>query len=113
MIIGIVGCRRFTNADIVFDILNMFVKHGDGIISGGATGVDSLAEDYAKLFNIDFMCYAPESPTREAYLARNLSIAKTCDVLIAFPSQYSHGTWDTIRKAQHENKRVIIHHVRS
>ena len=50
-VVGIVGCRKFDDYDLFKQkIIEWINKNGpiDKIVSGGATGADSLAERYAK-----------------------------------------------------------------
>lgn len=109
MRVGVVGGRHRNDVQNVFKILERFIKPGDIIVTGGAIGVDSMAEVYAKEKNIPVRVFYPRHPIcREAFLERNTEIAHDCDILLAFPSKLSRGTWDTINKARGFQKRVMI-----
>ncbi len=78
------------------------------IISGGAKGIDTIAEKYAKEHDIKTHIYNPESWGIPALMARNMKIAKACDVLLAIPSKNSKGTYRTIKMAQDLGKKVYV-----
>lgn len=108
MRIGVVGGRDFTDLDFVFTKLDNFVKVGDTIVSGGANGVDSIAEKFVeKRGFIKFKCFPPLEE-EDAYKKRNQRIVDDIDVLLAFPTKKSKGTWDTIAKARREGIRIVI-----
>lgn len=56
---------------------------------------------------MEIRCYPITAP-----LARNREMAKTCDILVAFPDSAEpaarSGTWATIRAAQRDRKFVIL-----
>ncbi len=84
-------------------------EHGEitTVISGGANGVDALAEEYARENNIHLVVhYANWENGRSAGPLRNTKIVADSDYLIAFLSDKSKGTLDTIRKA--EKKGILL-----
>lgn len=64
------------------------------IISGGASGVDSLAKKAAEEFGIRFTCITPDYKRfgRAAPLVRNREIADRADCVLAFWNGFSRGT---------------------
>lgn len=121
MKVGIVGCRRFTNYFVFAASIDQWQdKHGtiSTIISGGAKGVDRLAKNYKrKHAGIEYVEIAPGRGKQgkefiEAALARNTDIVNESDAIIAFPSEHSRGTLDTIRKAKASGKFVTIYNIR-
>ena len=68
------------------------------IISGGAPGVDSMAERFAKEYNIPTTVYKADWETfgRSAGYIRNNDIMHTSEVCIAFWDGESKGTLHTI-----------------
>lgn len=78
------------------------------VISGGATGADTLARQWAEENLIPMREHLPESKTAAAYKARNTPIVNDSHLIVAFVAQDSRGTWDTINKAQKAGKSVII-----
>ena len=78
------------------------------IITGGAKGVDTLAERYAKERNIPLVSKLPnwQKYGKAAGPIRNSEIVADCTHLIAFPSHLGSGTQDTINKFK-KNKGYI------
>jgi len=108
MKIGVVGARDRFDKEWIFKRLDEFIKKEDTVISGGASGVDSYAEEYAKLHSLNFHEFPPLDED-DAYGKRNTRIAEASDVVLAFPSKNSIGTWDTVRTAIRLNQRVVIY----
>lgn len=50
MNIGIVGSRKITDYSIIENFIEktLYVDRNDSIVSGGAKGIDTLAEEFAK-----------------------------------------------------------------
>ncbi len=112
--LAIVGWRGATNRQLIFSKINEWVnRYGKPslIISGGATGIDTIAEEYASLSGIQTSIFNPEyiKYGRSAPLIRNSQIVNACTHLLAFPSATSKGTWDSIRKAGKAGKPYIIY----
>lgn len=61
------------------------------VISGGAVGIDSLAENEAVLLNLKTEIHYPEFPRWEpnGYKARNIKIAEDCTHLLCIRTQQS------------------------
>jgi len=105
--LGIVGSRIRTTMDdytiikeFVYNFLN---KHKDiTLISGGAKGVDTLAEEVAKEFKLPITIHLPnhsEYPKKRngIYFERNKLIASQSDYLLALPNgNMKGGTMNTI-----------------
>ncbi len=75
------------------------------IISGGATGPDMWAEEWAEEFGVKTTIYRPnyERHGTKAPLIRNTAIANECDVCIVIWDGKSRGTLDTIQKIYNRN----------
>ena len=112
MNIVIVGSRSFSNYSFMKKcILNIIdVNIIDYIISGGAKGADSLAEVFAKDYNIRTMIFKPnwKKYGRAAGVIRNTDIINNADIVIAFPIGDSKGTYNSINKAKKADKKVYI-----
>lgn len=113
-IIGIVGARRI-EPDSAYRTMLSVIKQTHatcrGVVSGGAEGIDALAERWAYNNDVPLRVFKPEykhSRDRTAPLKRNTLIADACDILYAFPTSESRGTYDTIRKAEQMGKQVIV-----
>lgn len=68
------------------------------IVSGGAVGVDRLAEIYARKHNIPVKIFQPDYDYhgKRAPIIRNDSIVDRADYVVAFWDGVSHGTAYTI-----------------
>lgn len=110
--LGIVGSRSFRNYGLFEKYLNLTIDklhiNFDTIISGGADGPDSLAEEYAKNGNIDFLKFPAEwnKYGKKAGFIRNTTIVENSTMIIAFWDYNSSGTFDTINKSIWFNKEL-------
>lgn len=108
--IGIVGTRK---PKITFEEFSKIIDDykPTHIVSGGAKGIDTFAENYAKLNNIPFTTFPPEYNKygRIATFIRNQQIVDASDMIIAFSSKESKGTIDTIRRTKRSNKSLKVH----
>lgn len=114
MKLAIVGSRNFTDYNFIKQNIEKTLKKWDKtpdlVISGGANGVDCLAEKWAKENNIKTLIYyADWSKGKKAGPVRNTLIVNECDYMIAFPSRLkSIGTYDSINKAKKANKIIEV-----
>ena len=94
----------------MFDrIMEAAVWEGDSIVSGGAPGPDSWAEEWAHKHKITVTVLRPNwAEGRHAGLMRNTEIVRQADEVLAFWDGKSRGTKDTIRKAQDSGKHVQL-----
>lgn len=83
------------------------------IISGGAIGIDRMAEDDARRLGISCTVYRPKGVGWPAYKARNDLIAEACDELdcIWDPNSKTSGCLYTADKAKALGKKVEVHRV--
>jgi hypothetical protein len=119
--LGITGTRSYAGQDYIDKMLDYVVEnycdgHVDYLVSGGARGVDSCGEIWAMKRGIAIKQYLPdyEQFGKSAPMIRDVSIAKECDQLVAFPTLprgSSHGTEHTIKAAEKLNKKVWIYPV--
>lgn len=111
MKIAIVGTR---DPKVSFEewseLISDRIKDTDTIVSGGAKGIDTYAARLAELCGCELVEFKPEYKRygRAATLVRNTKIVEESDMVIAFPSDSSKGTYDTIRKAQKAGKQVKV-----
>ena len=113
---AIVGSRTFNNYMLLEEsILQKYnLSLINEIISGGATGADTLAETFAHKFNINLIVFKPQWDIygKKAGCIRNKDIVTNADVVIAFWDGYSKGTKNSIDIAQnftHNQNKLIIH----
>ena len=102
----IVGSRSITDYD-----LSLYVDESvDLIISGGAAGVDTLAEKYADKKGISKLILRPDYKRygKAAPIIRNKMMVDLCDALIVIWDEKSKGTKHTIDYAQKEKKPITV-----
>lgn len=80
------------------------------IISGGASGVDSCAREYALARHIPLTEYLPEYEKygRSAPLKRNITIIENSDLVLAFWDGKSRGTKFVIDNSKKRNIPVRV-----
>jgi hypothetical protein len=112
----IAGCRDFTNADAVnVAACEAIAKFGLGwpseIVSGGASGVDSLGEEWARSQGIPIMRFPADWKRwgRSAGPHRNAGMAKYADALVAIWDGKSRGTGHMIGVMSAFGKPVHVH----
>jgi len=119
--IGVVGGRDFNDKIKFYEAMVWHIaEHDYGwedvvIVSGGATGVDTMAEQFAHKFCSEKpVIYRPDPSIIEARgfavaaKERNQLIVNRSDYIIAFWDGKSRGTRDTINRAAKAKKPVII-----
>lgn len=107
-IICICGSRDITDIN-----LDLFIDptHVGCIVSGGANGIDTLAEHWAKRNKIEFIAYLAQWNKfgKKAGIIRNHEMVEFCDYVFAFWNGKSKGTLDTILYAKKLNVPVFVH----
>lgn len=119
IILAIVGGRDYSNYNRFNTIVKEYIKNDlngtlpNKIISGGAKGVDTMAEKWSKYNNIDIEIYKPDwsKEGKKAGLMRNTDIINRSTHVLALPTINSKGTYDSIHKAQKQYKPVKIVHI--
>ncbi|ARF12205.1 protein of unknown function DUF2493 [Klosneuvirus KNV1] len=111
--LGIVGYRGFTDYEKFSQLVDEYIEEigsPEFIISGGAKGTDTMAEKYAQDHNIQTKIFKPdwEKHGKGAGIMRNTDIIQNSTHVIAFLSQKSIGTIDSINKAKKFNKLLKI-----
>lgn len=110
--VAIVGSRNFTDYVIFRILINSIRKDVamDMIISGGASGIDTLAYRYAVENGITFVCHPPKSedgyPAK--FFRRNLRIIEMSEFVIALPVGESKGTRHSISLAKKLHKELKV-----
>lgn len=100
-VLAIVGSRNWTNVDPIIKGLERLSPDEFKIISGGAKGVDRIAETHAKKLGYEFEAFLPDWDKygKSAGMRRNSQLVDAADFLVAFWDGQSRGTLDSINKA--------------
>jgi hypothetical protein len=112
MKVAIVGSRDFDD-DLYGDMIHSLVYRMDKedyVVSGGASGADSIAERAAQMYNVGRIIHAAhwEKHGKAAGPIRNALIVRDADVVFAFcaDAKTSRGTTNCILQAQKAGKPV-------
>ena len=102
----IVGSRSIQG----FDLSPYIPSDIDTVISGGAGGIDSLAEQYADLYRLSKYILRPRYDLygRAAPLERNRQMVDMADAVLIIWDGRSKGTKYTLDYAKKANKRVLL-----
>ena len=102
----IVGSRSITN----FDLSPYITENVDTVISGGAGGADSLAEQYADLHRLSKYILRPRYDLygRAAPIKRNEQMVDIADALLVIWDGRSKGTQYTLKYAKKMKKQVTL-----
>ena len=107
MKVAVVGSRTLRDVDVS----QYIPPEATEIITGGAYGIDALAERYANSRGIPVRIFRPDYDVlgKLAPLARNDQIVDAADMVVAVWDGVSTGTRYTISRAQRLNKPVKIY----
>lgn len=99
MRLAIVGSHKFTDDLFIPRARRLIIRHLDrydieAVISGGAPGIDTLAEDLAGERGIQPIIHLPGGRSWYWYKKRNILIAEDCTHLLCIRSRTSktHGS---------------------
>lgn len=109
MKVAIVGSRQYTNLrKVQLYVANL--PKDTIVISGGAPGVDRIAEAAAKRLGLEVKIFPAQWDVHGnmAALMRNSQIVAECDRLVAFWDLKSHGTRDSLDKARKAGKPIEV-----
>ena len=104
MKVAVIGSRTYCDRNRIFEELTAF--HSEKlislIISGGAHGADSIAQDWAKMNNIEAQIFLPDWKKfgKSAGVIRNKDIIGLCEYCLAFWDGLSKGTLNSINLAK-------------
>lgn len=107
---AIIGSRTFNDYEKFKESVDPHLPYITQIISGGATGADSLASDYTKEHNIPILVFKPEWDKygRSAGFIRNKLIVQSSDIVVAFWDMKSNGTKHSLMYAEKLKIKTII-----
>ncbi|HYF75019.1 MAG TPA: DNA-processing protein DprA [Candidatus Nitrosocosmicus sp.] len=108
--IAIVGSRDYPHPHKIQRAIEFFSQYECEIVSGGARGVDSQAEQIARnlglpvtIFHANWNMYG-----NRAGAMRNKQIVDYADVIVAFWDGKSKGTQITVGMAKRAGKKVLV-----
>lgn len=109
MKVAIVGSRRFTSLGKVQKYVASLPKD-TVVISGGAPGVDRIAENAARRLGLEVVVYPAQWDVygKMAGVIRNSQIVEAADRVVAFWDMKSSGTKDTLDKARKAKKPIEV-----
>lgn len=107
--VGIVGSREFPHLEAVRDFV-FSLSPDTVIVSGGARGVDTVAERAALEAGLETVIFHADWAThkRSAGYIRNVALVRYVDEVIAFWDGQSRGTAHVITLARHAQKPLIV-----
>jgi len=113
MKVAIVGSRSINDqmfVEYLFRCFTYIFGKPTKIISGGARGIDTFAEDFAHNFNIDLQVFKPDWAKygRKAGFIRNEDIIKNCDICLAIWDGESHGTKHDLELCEQYKKDLVL-----
>ena len=112
MKIAIIGGRDFNDyVELLRQMQNRYrQKDITHIVSGGAKGADSLAEEFAKQFNYEMIIFPAKWDRygRGAGFIRNKLIIDEANEVVAFWDGASKGTLSSIKLAEKAGKTLHI-----
>jgi predicted Rossmann fold nucleotide-binding protein DprA/Smf involved in DNA uptake len=102
----IIGSRSIRD----FDLSHYISSDVDAIISGGANGIDSLAEKYADSHRLSKYIMRPNYALygRAAPLKRNEKMVDIADEVLVIWDGISRGTKYTVNYAEKVKKRLVV-----
>ncbi len=113
--IAIVGSRTFHSYSCIeeFVLRKIDTENISCVVSGAAKGVDTLARKFAHKHNLEMIEFPAEWKKYGAAAGpiRNTKIVEEADIVFAFPTKSSTGTYDSIRKARKLQKIVHINKI--
>jgi hypothetical protein len=114
--IAIIGSRGWPFPETVRAVVRRLAEKDSSIVivSGGARGVDSVAERAAKAAGLEVVVYEADWDRhgRAAGMLRNTTIVEDADKVLVFWDGSSRGTADTVRKARVAGKPVTVFNLR-
>lgn len=113
MRLAVVGSRGFKDQKSLDTVLDDIHKNNGitEIVTGGAVGADTYAEEWAKKNNVKVTVFKPDWETygKAAGYRRNVTIWDNSDIGLAFWDGKSPGTEHSFGIAKKQNKRLMVY----
>ena len=112
MLVAIIGSREIYGYGLD-ELISHIPQNASELVSGGAAGVDALAEQAAGRLGLPIRVFRPDYDRdgRFAPLVRNSEIVGYADLVLAFWDGRSRGTADTLRKCVETSTPFRIIHI--
>jgi hypothetical protein len=117
--LAIVGSRTFNDYNVLKQVITKLLEENNykikNIVSGGARGADTFAEQYAKENGIVSIVYKADWDTygKKAGFLRNVDIINNCDVCLAFWDGESRGTKHDLELCEKYNKECWVYNFKT
>jgi hypothetical protein len=110
MRIAVVGSRKYGFPELVTSFVSFF-RSEDILVSGGAWGVDSIAQKKAREMDLECRIFYPdwEREGKSAGFKRNKFIVDDSDYVVAFWDGVSRGTLSSMKMAMESKKPLTIY----
>lgn len=110
MRIAVIGSRVYEFPELVEDFVSFF-RPDDVLVSGGAWGVDSIAQKKAREMDRECRIFYPdwERDGKVAGFKRNKFIVDDSDYVVAFWDGVSKGTLSSMKMAMSAKKPMTIY----
>lgn len=122
MRVAVVGSRSIVDQDLINYHLDKLLlpcggENGDEvtIISGGAIGVDTLAREWARVNNKDFILFKPYHLIDNQvtyhpryFFTRNKQIVDNSDMVVVFWDGTSNGSKDVMKYSRRQKKDLRV-----
>jgi len=112
MKVAIIGSRDFYDYSLLKKTIFEHIQESEikCIVSGGASGADSLSQKFAKQYGLPILIFYPkwDKLGKKAGMIRNKQIIKNCDIVFAFRVNNSKGTTNSIELAKLYNKTCYV-----
>lgn len=111
--VGVVGNQKGWTYDFVKKkLLELDIDHETILVSGGAEGVDTHAQTFAKEFGNTIIIHYPKPHIKspERYFQSNKDIVDSSHIIVAFDKKSGRaGTKNTIAHAKKANKVIFLY----
>ncbi len=113
MKILVCGSRDYNNYEKIFLVIEKYMTDDLTIISGGATGADSIAKEICTEYDIKYIEYVAEWSKygkRAGPIRNSRMLKENPDLVLAFSSrsELTIGTRDTVEKAKRLGIKIKI-----
>ena len=111
--LAIVGSRNINDKKFVTRLLNAYrflFNIPKLVISGGARGIDTFAEQWANDNNIETKIFLPDWDKfgKQAGILRNKDIISECNICLAIWDGQSHGTLNDIQLCEELHRDLLV-----